>query len=148
MLARGAAILRSRRGDGFANFSTALPDRKRQTFDWGFAPVFINPRTLVRTWGTRPELVECKSGLPGHFFELVKGKSGLPGHFFELVKGKSGFTKTLLFELVKGKSGLTGHFLSSWLSARVDYQDTSFRVGAGKEWINGTLFITSPGIPS
>ena len=134
MLARGAAILRSRRGDGFANFSTALPDRKRQTFDWGFAPVFINPRTLVRTWGTRPELVECKSGLPGHFFELVKGKSG--------------FTKTLLFELVKGKSGLTGHFLSSWLSARVDYQDTSFRVGAGKEWINGTLFITSPGIPS
>ena len=27
----------------------------------------------------------------------------------------------------------------------MDYQDTSFRVGKGKEWINGTLFITSPG---
>jgi hypothetical protein len=23
---------------------------------WGFAPSFINPRTLVRTWGTQTEL--------------------------------------------------------------------------------------------
>jgi hypothetical protein len=30
--------------------------RKRQSFD-GLRPVFFVPRTLVRTWGTRSELV-------------------------------------------------------------------------------------------
>jgi hypothetical protein len=28
----------------------------------GLRPVFINPRTLVRTWGTQTELCEGKNG--------------------------------------------------------------------------------------
>jgi hypothetical protein len=36
---------------------------KRLTFDGGCAPGFLNPRTLVRTWGTRPELVVGERGL-------------------------------------------------------------------------------------
>jgi len=31
----------------------------------GLRPVFLNPRTLVRAWGTRTEWYEWKSGYAG-----------------------------------------------------------------------------------
>jgi hypothetical protein len=34
-----------------------LRKEQRQTFVGGFAPVFLSPHTLVRTWGTPQELV-------------------------------------------------------------------------------------------
>jgi hypothetical protein len=38
-------------------------ETKRQNFD-GLRPVFFDPRTPVRTWGTRSEFWVCESGLP------------------------------------------------------------------------------------
>jgi hypothetical protein len=38
----------------------------------GLARIYY-PRTLVRTWGTRSELGECKSGLPKHFENISTG---------------------------------------------------------------------------
>jgi hypothetical protein len=41
--------------EGWGTRTLVVGREKRQTFD-GLRPVFINPRTLVRTWGTRSEL--------------------------------------------------------------------------------------------
>ena len=38
----------------------------------GLRPDFISPRTLVRTWGTRTELREWKSGLAGHLENISR----------------------------------------------------------------------------
>jgi hypothetical protein len=39
--------------------ASAAGERQKQTFDgvMGLRPVFLNPRTLVRTWGTRQALM-------------------------------------------------------------------------------------------
>jgi hypothetical protein len=46
------------------------------------SPVFINPRTLVRTWGTRSELVRAEEWFTRTPFQSWgEWKSGLPGRW-------------------------------------------------------------------
>jgi hypothetical protein len=52
------------------------------------SPVFIDPRTLVRTWGTRPELLRAEEWFTRTPFQSCCGrKSGLPGHPFRVAAG-------------------------------------------------------------
>jgi hypothetical protein len=44
----------------------------------GLRPVFINPRTLVRTWGTQTELCEGKNGWPMVDLEPPRSSSERP----------------------------------------------------------------------
>jgi hypothetical protein len=82
------------------NTSVVVGKRQKDRPLMGLRPVFLNPRTLVRTWGTRTELMAVEESTTRKVFGVgASGWCGLPGYLADclLIQDLAGYDQALDF---------------------------------------------------